>query len=113
MEVRTLKQINNEQQYEEQIAKEQLTVLKFFTTWCPDCKNLNQFITPIMDEHSDKDWYEIDAEALQDIAEKNEVKGIPSLLVFKNGQKIGHLHSKFAKTPDQIKTFLEEFNETL
>jgi len=42
----------------------------------------------------------------QHIDEENEVRGIPSLIVYKNGHKIGHLHSKFAKTPGQINEFL-------
>jgi hypothetical protein len=32
--------------------------------------------------------------------------GIPSLLVFKNGKKLGHLHSANAKTADQVREFL-------
>lgn len=60
----------------------------------------------IITEHSDKVWMQMDVEKFQHISEENEVRGIPSLLVYKDGQKIGHLHSKFAKMPDQIKEFL-------
>jgi thioredoxin-like negative regulator of GroEL len=102
-----MNKVLTENHYKDEIAKDQLTVLKFFTTWCPDCKNLDRFIGDIVTEHSDKVWLEIDAETYQHIAEENEVRGIPSLLIFKNGKKIGHLHSKFAKTPDQVKTFIE------
>jgi thioredoxin-like negative regulator of GroEL len=96
----------SDDQYQNQIAKDQITIIKFYTTWCPDCKNIDRFIGDIVAQHSDKIWLEIDAEKHQHIAEENEVRGIPSLIVFKNGQKVGHLHSKFAKTPDQIRQFL-------
>lgn len=99
--------VNSEEQYRDQIAKDQITIMKFYTTWCPDCKNLDRFIGDIKEEHTEKAWLEIDAEEFQPIAEENDVRGIPSLLVFKNGEKIGHLHSKFAKTPTQIKEFLD------
>jgi len=35
--------------------------------------------------------------------------GIPSLLVFKDGEKIGHLHSANAKTPEQVEEFLASY----
>ncbi|MCM3342838.1 thioredoxin family protein [Paenibacillus sp. MER TA 81-3] len=101
-----MEKITTEKQYHNQIGKDEFTILKFYTNWCPDCKNLDRFIGDIVIENSDKEWLEVDAEQLQHIAEENDVRGIPSLLAFKNGQKVGHLHSKFAKTPDQIREFL-------
>ena len=42
----------------------------------------------------------------------NEVMGIPSLLIFENGQKHAHLHSANAKSPEQVESFLKEtFNK--
>ncbi|MEX2416302.1 MAG: thioredoxin family protein [Paenibacillaceae bacterium] len=102
-----MEKISSEDQYQKQIAESQTTIMKFYTTWCPDCKNLDRFIGDIVSEHPDKVWLEIDAEKYQHIAEENEVRGIPSLLIFKNGQKVGHLHSKFAKTSDQVREFLK------
>jgi thioredoxin-like negative regulator of GroEL len=99
--------ITTKQQFIEETAGDKLTVMKFYTTWCPDCRNLDRFIGNIIDENEDKKWFSIDAEQLQPIAEQYEVRGIPSLLVFKNGKKIGHLHSKFAKTPQQVREFLD------
>ncbi|MGZ9583616.1 thioredoxin family protein [Paenibacillus marinisediminis] len=101
-----MEKVSSEQQYQTQIAQEGYTILKFTTTWCPDCKNLDRFIGDITAEHADKTWLEIDAEQYQHIAEANEVRGIPSLIIYKNGQKVGHLHSKFTKTPNQIREFL-------
>jgi len=99
--------IASEEQFEDLVGRDQFTVMKFDTTWCPDCKNLDRFIGDIVVEHADKDFYAVDAEKFQAVAEANEVMGIPSLLVFKNGEKIAHLHSKLAKTPAQIREYLE------
>ncbi|MNN95184.1 Thioredoxin-like protein YdbP [compost metagenome] len=81
--------------------------MKFDTSWCPDCKNLDRFIGPIVEENNDKNFFAVDAEKFEDLASKYEVRGIPSLLVFKNGEKLAHLHSKFAKTPTQIREYLD------
>ncbi|MEC0270513.1 thioredoxin family protein [Paenibacillus anseongense] len=98
--------IQSKDQYQD-IARDAFTVMKFDTTWCPDCKNMDRFIGDIIEGQTDKDFFAIDAEEFQQIAEENDVRGIPSLLVFKNGEKIGHLHSKFAKTPTQVREYLD------
>ncbi|WP_223067323.1 thioredoxin family protein [Paenibacillus caui] len=102
-----MEKIQSEEQYRNLIQDDGYTVIKYETNWCPDCKNLDRFIGPIIEENSDKRFYAMDAEQFQDIAEQNEVRGIPSLLVYKNGEKIAHLHSKYAKTPDQIREYLK------
>lgn len=101
-----MKQVKSEQEYRDQIADEQLTVGIFTTTWCPDCKRLNMFIDEITAENQDKNWFEIDKDEFPEIAEEQNVMGIPSLLVFKNGEKLAHLHSANAKTPDAVRNFL-------
>jgi thiol-disulfide isomerase/thioredoxin len=102
-----MERIQSIDQFQNLISRDQITILKYETTWCPDCKNLDRFIGDIVEEHADKEFYAIDAEQFQFIAEANDVRGIPSLLVYKNGTKIAHLHSKFAKTPAQIREYLE------
>lgn len=48
---------------------------------------------------------------LPEIADKYDVMGIPSLLIYKNGDKKAHLHSANAKSPDQVTEFLQSQNE--
>lgn len=103
-----MERITSADQYEKVINSDKQAIIKFDTTWCPDCRNLDRFIGDIIAQHSDKAWYAMDAEQFQDIAEANEVRGIPSLLAYSNGKKIAHLHSKFAKTPAQINEYLDQ-----
>ncbi|MCM3130445.1 MULTISPECIES: thioredoxin family protein [unclassified Paenibacillus] len=108
-----MERIQTEEQYRELIQGDKLTVIKFDTTWCPDCKNMDRFIGDVIDQHQDKAFYAIDAEKLMPVADENQVRGIPSLLVFKNGEKIAHLHSKWAKTPAQVSEYLETLESKL
>ncbi|WP_078413043.1 thioredoxin family protein [Priestia abyssalis] len=103
-----MNQIKEEQQYREQIAQGELTVGIFTTTWCPDCKRLDMFIDEIVAEHKDKQWFKIDRDEFPEISEEQNVMGIPSLLVFKNGEKLAHLHSANAKTADAVREFLKQ-----
>ncbi|MGM9929846.1 MAG: thioredoxin family protein [Bacillus sp. (in: firmicutes)] len=102
-----MKKIKTEQEYRDQIANEQLSVGIFTTTWCPDCKRLDMFIDGIVADHQDKNWFVIDRDEFPAIAEEQTVMGIPSLLVFQNGQKLEHLHSANAKTEEAVREFLE------
>ncbi|MDO7907896.1 thioredoxin family protein [Paenibacillus sp. JX-17] len=102
-----MERIQSEQQYQDAIQGDQLTVIKFDATWCPDCKTLDKFMGGIIEQNPDKQFLAMDAEQFQPLAEANQVRGIPSLLVFKNGEKIAHLHSKYAKTPSQVSEYLQ------
>ena len=57
--------------------------MKFYAGWCPDCTRMNMFIDPIIEEYNQYDWYELNRDELPEIADKYDVMGIPSLLIFK------------------------------
>lgn len=99
--------IESLEQFQQKINEDHYSVMKFDTSWCPDCKNLDRFIGGIIEENKDKQFFAVDAEQFEELASQYEVRGIPSLLVFKNGEKLAHLHSKFAKTPTQIREYLD------
>ncbi|BFH65321.1 MULTISPECIES: thioredoxin family protein [Paenibacillus] len=102
-----MERIQTEKQYEDLINRDGLTVIKYDATWCPDCKTLDKFLPDIIAKHPDKEFYALDVEQFEEITDKNDVRGIPSLLVYKNGEKLAHLHSKYAKTPGEISEYLE------
>ena len=83
-------------------------IVKFEAVWCPDCKAMDMCIDPIQEKYNDYNWYTVNRDELEDVAADNEVMGIPSLLVFKNGEKLAHLHSANAKSPEQVESFLAE-----
>lgn len=102
-----MEKITTAEQFEDIIKHDTPVVVKFVTTWCPDCKRLGMFIGDIIEEHKELEWFEIDKDEFPEIAEKNQVMGIPSLLVYKNGEKLAHLHSANAKTPEQVREYLD------
>ena len=102
-----MKSIKTAEQFNEIINGEGKALIKFQAGWCPDCTRMDMFINPIVEEYDMYTWYDIDRDVLPEIAEKYEVMGIPSLLIFEHGEKKAHLHSANAKTPDQVTDFLE------
>lgn len=101
-----MKQITTVDQFNELIGTDQPVIVKFYAGWCPDCTRMNMFIDPIIEEYSQYTWYELNRDELPELADKYDVMGIPSLLIFKNGEKLAHLHSANAKSPQQVIDFL-------
>lgn len=103
-----MKKITTNEQFNELIQSDKEIIVKFYADWCPDCTRMNMFIGDILEEHNQNDWYELNKDELPELAEKYQVMGIPSLLIFKNGEKTAHLHSANAKTPEEVTEFLSE-----
>lgn len=89
------------------ITSENPVIVKFQADWCPDCRRMDMFIGDILEEYNQYNWYDVNRDELPEVAEKYEVMGIPSLLIFKEGKKIAHLHSANAKTPEEVQEFLQ------
>ncbi|MGM7724436.1 thioredoxin family protein [Metabacillus sp. Hm71] len=100
--------VKSEDQFQELISSKEPVVLKFVTDWCPDCKRMDMFLPTVFEEIGNVTMYQIDKDEFPELAEKYTVMGIPSLLVFKDGEKQAHLHSANAKTPDQVIEFLSD-----
>jgi thiol-disulfide isomerase/thioredoxin len=101
-----MKPIHSHDEFEKIISGPKRALITFKAGWCPDCKRLDMFINPIIEAHPEFDWYEIDRDQFPELAEKYQVMGIPSLLVFDGGEKIAHLHSANAKTPEDVQNYL-------
>lgn len=99
-------EIKSNEQFEEIISSNDPVIVKFEADWCPDCKRMDMFIDEIIEENKQYTWYEINRDQFPELAEKYQVMGIPSLLIYQNGEKLAHLHSANAKTPDQVNEFL-------
>lgn len=96
--------------FQDAISSNKEVIVKFQAGWCPDCRRMDMFIDPIIEQYSDYVWFDVNRDDLPDIAEQQEVRGIPSLLIFKNGEKLAHLHSANAKSPEDVISFLESQN---
>lgn len=100
--------IKTREDFDKIIESNEPVIIKFEAGWCPDCRAMNMWIDPIVEKYNDYKWYNVNRDELEDVAQDYEVMGIPSLLVFKNGEKTAHLHSANAKSPEQVEDFLSE-----
>ncbi|MBV7507906.1 thioredoxin family protein [Neobacillus pocheonensis] len=106
-----MEEIKSLETFEQVVSNEKTVIIKFFAGWCPDCTRMNMFIDDVIKDYSQYEWNEINRDDFPELAEKYSVMGIPSLLIFKNGEKLAHLHSANAKSPEQVREFLNEQNK--
>ena len=81
--------INNENFDSEVLTKDKLTVVDFFANWCGPCRKLAPILEEVETELSENvNFAKIDTDDNIDMAKKYQVSGLPTLLVFKNGQVV-------------------------
>ena len=71
-------------------------LVDFWAEWCGPCKMIAPVLEELADEYADKlTIAKLDIEANPEIAPKFNIKGIPTLIIFKNGnaeaKKVGAL----------------------
>ena len=70
---------------EEQILAADRILVDFWATWCTPCKAME----PVFDrlEQEDETILKIDADQNIDLARKYEVRGVPTTILFENGEE--------------------------
>jgi thioredoxin 1 len=77
--------VNNFQS--EVIDSDKLTIVDFFADWCGPCRKLSPIMDEIEQELTEKvKFTKINTDDNIELAQKYQISGIPTLLVFKNGE---------------------------
>ena len=86
------------QNFEEIIKQEGMVLVDFFATWCGPCKMLAPVLSKIAEENEGKvKIAKVDVDEQRELAIKFGIESIPTLILFKDGEKINEmigLHSK-------------------
>lgn len=75
--------------FSEIINSEKPVLVDFFADWCGPCKTLAPILKDTKDElGEDVKIVKIDVDRNQELSEKYQVRGVPTLILFKNGQQL-------------------------
>ena len=73
----------------EVIGSDKVTVVDFFANWCGPCRKLGPILEEVERELEDKvKFTKIDTDENLDVEKKYQISGLPTLLVFKDGEVV-------------------------
>ena len=75
--------------FDREVLKAEDTVLiDFWATWCGPCRMLSPIVDEVASEHPDVKVGKINVDEQPELAQQFGIMSIPTLLVFKNGEKV-------------------------
>jgi thioredoxin 1 len=94
--------------FEAEVEKSDLPVLvDFFATWCGPCKMMAPVLDAFAEEFAGKiKIAKVNVEDAPDLATRFEITGVPTLMIFKDGQKVDTIVG--AMPPAALKGRLEK-----
>ncbi|OIK08905.1 thiol reductase thioredoxin [Bacillus sp. MUM 116] len=98
------KQLHSET-FDKEIEKG-ITLIEFGAKWCPPCRIQEPILEEISEEYKEKLVIaKVDVDQEPGLAAKFDIQGVPTMLLFKDGQKVDSLRG--LHYIDDIRTKLE------
>lgn len=92
-------EITDENFEQEVINSDKVTLVDFWATWCGPCRKLAPLIDEVADEFDGKvKFVKIKADENLQAAQKYSISGVPSLLIFKNGEPVERIVNMVPKS---------------
>lgn len=102
-----MKNLTNLEEFYTEIESDQISLVYFYTNWCPDCLRSKMYMPKLEKEYSNIRFYNINRDKMLDLSSYLGIYGIPSFLLFKNGDEIGRFVSKLGKSYIEVKEFID------
>lgn len=92
------------------INSEKPVLIDFFATWCGPCQSLGPILKDVKEALGDQvSIIKIDVDKNQAVASKFNVRGVPTMILFKNGSQLWRQSGVLSKD-DLVKIIREKSN---
>ncbi|EKM84293.1 hypothetical protein AGABI1DRAFT_81981 [Agaricus bisporus var. burnettii JB137-S8] len=87
----TVTAINSLQEFKTIINSGKVVVIDFWATWCGPCRVISPIFEKLSADAQQVEFYKVDVDAQQDIAQEVGIKAMPTFVAFKDGNKVKEL----------------------
>lgn len=77
--------------YQEKINENKLTLVKYAANWCGPCRMLTPILNKVVENYTDINVGEVNIDTHPDLAVKDGVRSVPTIVFYKNGQAIDRM----------------------
>jgi thioredoxin 1 len=92
------------------IKSEKPVLIDFFATWCGPCKTLAPILKQVKDNLGERiTIIKIDVDKNQQLSSKYQVRGVPTMILFQNGNQLWRQSGVLSKD-EIVKTIIEKSN---
>lgn len=88
-----MQEVKKTEEFEKNINSGKVCVVDFFTTWCGPCRIVAPVLESISKENKDENviFFKVDCDVLGKLADDFGVRSVPTIIIFKDGKKVGDL----------------------
>ncbi len=96
--------------FDQIINSEKPVLIDFFATWCGPCQVLGPILKEVKDSLGDRvSILKVDVDKNQELATVQQVRGVPTMLLFQNGKLLWRQSGVLSKE-EIIKNILDKTN---
>ena len=74
-----------EENFEETVLSEGITIVDFWAEWCGPCKSFAPVFEKTSEAHPEVRFAKVDTEAQQGLAAALQIRSIPTIMIFRDG----------------------------
>ena len=99
-------EVKNSQEFEKEvISSEEVVIVDFWAVWCGPCKMFKPIFEKTSAEYDDVTFVKVDVDEAGEVAQKYNIRSIPTILMFKGGEVIAENHGMMS--PAKLKEFID------
>ncbi len=87
-------------------SRDKPVMVDFWAEWCPPCRALTPVLERVVHQRRDVRLAKVDADENMRLAGRYQLRGFPTVILFRNGEELGRFSS--ARSPQWVQAFLDQ-----